>query len=410
MRVLFTVQPSVGHLHPLVPIAQALTDAGHETAVCTAPSFRPDVEACGLTHLDAGLDWLTSDQSTWGAFPPMPPPGPEFGAFVVTMFAEVTTSAMVKDLRAIAREWRPDLIVREGMEYGGCLAAECLGIPHASVAGNAYGAVDSPEIGYFPGNRLRVAEPLAHHRERLGLPPDPEVRMPFRHLHMCFTPPRWDGESAPRPNNTQFLRHTSTLRPGITLPAWVSELPERPTVLACLGTVFNKTPGVLEAIIDGLRDEPLNLIVVFGEHEDPARFGTPPANARLVPCLSQPRLLPHCDLLITHGGFNSVKEALAEGVPMVVIPITADQPYSAKRCAALGVAEVIEPDDRRPEAIGEAARNVLADRSYRANAQTFQAEMAELPGLERVVELLESLDRAGAQNRIDGRYAPTGSL
>jgi UDP:flavonoid glycosyltransferase YjiC (YdhE family) len=392
MRILFTVQPSVGHLHPLVPVAAALDDAGHEVAVATARSFRSEVEGCGLTHLDAGLDWLTSDQSSWGAFPPMPPPGPEFAAFVVTMFADVTTTAMVPDLLAIAREWRPDLIVREGMEYGGCIAAECLGIPHASVAGNAYAAVDSPDIHYFPGNRLMVAEPLARQREQHGLPPDPDVRMPFRHLHMCFMPPRWDDDSVPRPANARFLRHASTLRPGIELPAWVAQLPERPTVLACLGTVFNKTPGVLEAIIDGLRDEPLNLIVVFGEHEDPARFGPQPANVRLVPCLSQPRLLPHCDLLITHGGFNSVKEALSEAVPMVVIPITADQPYSAQRCAALGVGRVIDPAARTARAIRDATRSVLAAPSYRSNAQDFRADMAALPGPEHVVRLLEALD------------------
>ncbi len=76
MRALLTVQPSVGHLHPLVPVARALSGAGHEVAVCSAPSFRPEVEAFGLTHIDAGLDWSMSDQATWGVFPPMPPPGP----------------------------------------------------------------------------------------------------------------------------------------------------------------------------------------------------------------------------------------------------------------------------------------------------------------------------------------------
>jgi MGT family glycosyltransferase len=173
----------------------------------------------------------------------------------------------------------------------------------------------------------------------------------------------------------------------------VANLPDRPTVLACLGTVFNKTPGVLEAIIAGLRDEPLNLIVVFGEFEDPGRFGRQPPNVHLVPCLSQPRLLAHCDLLITHGGFNSVKEGLAEGVPMVVVPITADQPYSAERCAALGVARVVGPDSRTSDAIRGAALSVLEEPGYRASARDFQAEMAALPGPEHVVELLEALDR-----------------
>jgi MGT family glycosyltransferase len=391
MRVLFTVQPASGHLHPLVPVARALSEAGHEAAVCSAASFRPEVEAFGLTHLPAGLDWLMSDRSTWGVFPPMPPPGPDFPAWVVATLADVAPGEMAPDLLALAGEWEPDLIVREGMELGGCLAAERIGIPHASVAGNAYAALDSPEIDYFTGNRLMVAEPMSRHRERLGLPPDPEVRMPFRHLHLCFTPPAWDGPGVPRPDHTRFVRHTSTVPPGAELPGWVDRLPDRPTVLASLGTVFNKTPGVLEAIVDALAEEPVNVIVAIGPDVDPERFGPLPGHVRLEPYVPQPLLLPHCDAFVTHGGFNSVKEALGAGVPMVVVPISADQPYSAARCAAIGVARTVAPDDRSPEAIRAAVREVLDRPGYRSSAESFQAEMAALPGIDHVVGLLEEL-------------------
>jgi UDP:flavonoid glycosyltransferase YjiC (YdhE family) len=394
MRALFTVHPAAGHLHPLVPVARALSGAGHEVAVCSAPSFRPEVEAFGLTHLGAGLDWLMSDRSTWGAFPPMPPPGPEFPAWAVTTLADITTRRMVPDLLALAPEWAADLIVREGMEFGGCLAAERLGIPHTSVAGNAYAALDSPEIGYFPGNRRMVAGPLARRREEAGLPPDPDNRMPFRRLHLCFTPPAWDGDGAPRPANTSFLRHVSTLPPGARLPGWVDELPDRPTVLASLGTVFNKTPGVLEAIVDALAEEPVNVIVAIGRDEDPGRFGPQPGHVRLEAYVPQPLVLERCDAFVTHGGFNSVKEALSAAVPMVVVPISADQPYSAERCTELGLARTIGPADRTPEAIRDALGTLLADPAYRANAGAFQAEMRRLPGPEHMVELLERL--AGA--------------
>jgi hypothetical protein len=398
MRALFTVQPSTGHLHPLVPVAQALTAAGHEVAVCSSASFREEVEAFGLTHLDAGLDWITSDHSTWGAFPPMPPPGPQFGAFVVTVFADITARHMVPDLLAIADDWMPDLIVRESMEYGGCLAAERLGIPHASIAGNGYSAVDSPDVHYFPGNRRLVAEPIARHREELGLPPDPGNLMPFRHLHLCFTPPAWDGDAVPRPSNIQFLRHTDALLPGAILPEWVTQLPDRPTVLASLGTVFNTTPGVLEAIIDGLSQEPVNLVVSIGPDQDPARFGTVPPHVRLEPYVPQALLLPHCDVFVTHGGFNSVKESLISGVPMVVIPITADQPYCAERCASLGAAQAIKPEQRTPDAVREATLQVLADPSYRAKALGFREQMVALPGPDHLVELLEGLALEGTNH------------
>ena len=396
MRALFTVQPSVGHLHPLVPVARALSEAGHDVAVCSSASFRPEVKAFGLTHLDAGLDWLMSDQSSWGAFPPLPPPGPEFAKFAVTTLADITTGRMVPDLMAIAREWRPNLIVRKGMEYGGCLAAERLGLPHASVAGNAYAALDSPDVHYFPGNRRMVAEPMARHREELGLPPDPETLMPFRHLHLCFTPPAWDGASAPRPPNIRFLRHTSTVSAGARLPDWVERLPDRPTVLASLGTVFNKTPGVLEAIVAALAKEPVNLIVAIGRDQEPGRFGPQPDHVRLEPYVAQPLVLARCDAFVTHGGFNSVKESLGAGVPMVVVPITADQPYSAERCADLGVARSIGADDRTPGTIRDAVRRVLGEPSYRAKARAFRAEMMALPGPDKMVELLEALPSRAA--------------
>jgi UDP:flavonoid glycosyltransferase YjiC (YdhE family) len=305
--------------------------------------------------------------------------------------AVITTGRMVPDLLAIAREWRADLIIREGMEYGGCIAAEALGLPHASIAGNAYAAIDSPEIDYFPGNRRMVAEPLARRREEVGLPPDPETEMPFRHRHLCFMPPTWDGASVQRPRNAHFLRHISTVSPGAALPDWVERLPDRPTVFASLGTVFNKTPGVLEAIVEALAAEPINVIVAIGRDQDPGRFGPQPDHVRLEAYVPQPLLLAHCDAFVTHGGFNSVKEALSSGVPMVVVPISADQPYSAERCADLGVARTLGPDDRAPDAIREAVRQVLAEPTYRANARAFQAKMMALPGPEEMVEMIESL-------------------
>src|SRR5207249_4146000 len=97
----------------------------------------------------------------------------------------------------------------------------------------------------------------------------------------------------------------------------------------------------------------------------PARFGTVPSHTRLEAYVPQAELLSRCDAFITHGGFNSVKESLIAGTPMVVIPITADQPYCAQRCVALGVAEVVSPDERTPERVRAATRAVLANKDYR---------------------------------------------
>jgi MGT family glycosyltransferase len=395
MRALFTVQPAIGHLHPLVPVARALGQAGHDVAFCSSASFRSEIEAFGFKHFGAGLDWLASDRATWTPFPPMPAPSDaSFPEFVVTVFADVTTRAMAPDVLEIAKDWKPDLVVREVMEWSGCLVAEQLQIPHVSIGGNAYSGVDSPAVAYFPGNRQFAAEPYARHRAELGLPADPDLEMPFRYLHLCFMPRRWDRPGLPAPANTEYVRHVNVERPGGASPAWLDELPDRPTVYAALGTIAHAMPGIFELILDALDEADVNLILAVGG--DTGAFGTQPRNVHIESFVPQTRVLPRCDAFITHGGFNSVKESLSVGVPMVVVPITADQPYSAGRCAALGVARVVGPEERTADVVRSAVDAVLSDASFRSNAQDFRAEMDALPGPEHVVELLESLQREPA--------------
>jgi UDP:flavonoid glycosyltransferase YjiC (YdhE family) len=107
----------------------------------------------------------------------------------------------------------------------------------------------------------------------------------------------------------------------------------------------------------------------------------------------QDQLLPHCDVVVNQGGFSTITGALGAGLPMVVVPIGADQPLNAACCEALGVGRVIRPGERTPEVIRDTIRAVLADSAYRANAARVGEEMATLPGLFHAVSLLERLAR-----------------
>ena len=131
--------------------------------------------------------------------------------------------------------------------------------------------------------------------------------------------------------------------------------------------------------------------MAVGRGQDPSHFGPQPPNVHLEPWIAQTLVLPRCALFVTHGGFNSTKEALSGGVPLVVIPISADQFYCAERCAALGVARVIEPHERTPASIAAAVDAVLADPRDRIRAPEVQRDIAALPGLEHAVTLLEDL-------------------
>jgi MGT family glycosyltransferase len=150
---------------------------------------------------------------------------------------------------------------------------------------------------------------------------------------------------------------------------------------------------LFEAILDGLREQPVNLILTVGRDRNPDQFGPQPDNVRIERYIPQSLLLPHCDLVITHAGSSTVTAALSCGLPMVAIPIDADQPLNAQRCAALGVAQVIEYRQRTPEAIRHSVQTILGDPSYQRNAERIRDEMAALPGPEHAIALLERLAR-----------------
>jgi UDP:flavonoid glycosyltransferase YjiC (YdhE family) len=125
--------------------------------------------------------------------------------------------------------------------------------------------------------------------------------MLYRYLYLAFLPPAFVGPDLAIPPTVQFLRPISFNQSGDEgLPTWVAQLPERPTVHASFGTIFHRTPGVFRTILDGLREEPLNLILAVGRDQDPAQFGPQPPNVFIE------RYIPHTILLPYWGSVRDV--------------------------------------------------------------------------------------------------------
>lgn len=379
MRVLFTTVPGYGHFHPLVPVARALVEAGHEVAFATPAAFAPAVAHAGFRTFPAGFDGDLS-----AVFPQLRSlSASDFGPFVLReVFGSFRPRHLIPDLLALAATWRPDLIVREEREYGGCIAAEVLGVPHAAVCVIAIGDYAPAEWVGAPLDALRAAH---------GLTPDPDRAMPFRYLRLRPFPPRFADPAFPVAPTTHHLRPTPADRSGPEdLPPWVGTLPDRPVIYVGLGTVFNK-PEVFRAVLAGLRDEALTLVVTVGRDQDPAAYGPQPENVHIVRYIPLSLLLPHCDLAVTNGGSGTLTAALAHGLPVVVVPLGADQPQNAARCVALGLGAAIEPAALTPAAARHAVMGVLGNPAYRQAAERLRDELAALPGPEHGVALLERL-------------------
>jgi glycosyltransferase, MGT family len=382
MRVLFSSLPAVGHFNSMMPMARAVAAAGHDVAVCCAPTFADDVERSGLVHLPGGAESLAS--LSLGA-PPLGDPARD-PFMQLEVFAGRAAQRMIPDLRRHVAAWRPDVLVRENGEFGACLVAEQLGLPHAAIGTGSWSSREE--------RRALFADTLAARRAEMGLPLDPDADMQFRYLQFAFVPPSWDGD-VPHPPTIHFIRYDNPDRPGETRPAWLDAPRDRPLVLASLGTLMNDLPGLFEAIIEAVAGEPIEVVAAIGRNQDPARFGTPPPNVRIERYVHQIQVLGKCVMFVAHGGFNGTKEALRLGLPLVVIPIGGDQRYTAERVEALGLGRAVAPHERDPSTIRSRIREVMAEPRYGDNARVFAAEMQALPPIGHAVALLEQLARDG---------------
>ena len=402
MRILFTFVGGSGHYEPLVPLARAAGSAGHGVTFACRPSMVGIVLGDGFSACGAGPD---VEEPT--AIGPLVVPGIAHEERVlVDGFARRTAAARARVVFDLAIEIRPDLVVCDEVDFGAMLAAEQLGLPHASVAVLAAGSFARPEL---------LAEPLGEVRAALGLAPDPELEMLHRHLVLVPFPPTFRDPSRPLAATAHAIR-PSVLEPrpagsdadagidgaGDERAARIGEIVGRrssgrrgrPVVYATLGTIFNMESGdLLHRIVDGLADLDVDVVATVGRQIDPSTWGEVAPNVHLARFVPQAIVLAGADAVVSHAGSGSVVGALAFGLPSVLLPMGADQTHNAQRCRQLGVGVELDPVTASGGDIADAVAAVLADVAMHARAGRLAAEAAALPDARSAVARLEALVR-----------------
>ena len=380
MRVLFTFAGGSGHFEPLVPIARSAETAGHIVACGGQPAMIPTIQAAGFTGFATGGDTFGTPTRR----PLLALDAEREDRVLRAGFAGRTARDRAAKILALCSDWRADLIVCDEIDFGSMIAAETFGIPYATVLVIAAGSFVRQTVVADPLNRLRAG---------YGLAPDADLAMLHRYLVLSPGPPSFRDPAYPLPPTAHAIRSAAFEPAGSPPgPPCLGRRGGVPAVYFSLGTVFNVESGDLFGrVLAGLRGLPVDIIATVGREIDPAELGPLPANVRIERYIPQASLLPHCHLVVSHGGSGSVIGALAHGLPMVLLPMGADQPLNAARGETLGVAKVLDALTATPETVGEAVTLVLNGRSYRRAAKRFRDEMAALPGPEHAVMLLERL-------------------
>jgi UDP:flavonoid glycosyltransferase YjiC (YdhE family) len=388
-----TTNPGIGHLAPMLPLARAMRDAGHDVAFAAAASFGPAVRRAGFPHVSCGLDWLESAPEQ--AFPEFAsaPAHEDATRLLRDVFADAAAHHMARDLLEHCQRRRPDVLIRNDYEFGACVAAEVARLPQVTVSVTLLWTPEAlaPVVG----------EQLAYLRSAFGLIPDGALSMLYPQLYLTYAPPRLQppmlGVEQP------FQASDGDLGAHGPVPAWLDELPARPLVYGSLGTVVNRVPGVFETIMSALADQPVNVVLTVGDGQAPGRFTGVPDNVRVAAFIPNDTVLRRADVFITPGSLFTVVNAVRRTVPLLLVPIAGDEPMHARRFAALGLGLVVRRPglaatflDARtpvlsPEAVRGAVRALLHEPRYRLGVAGLRDEIAALPGPAHVVRLVEAV-------------------
>jgi MGT family glycosyltransferase len=336
--------------------------------------------------------------------------------FTMNVFAD-KARAIFDDLPAKLRTMNPNALILDVAAYGSELVGMQMGIPYVHVS-NAlhfdYSGYTPPCICDWP----HETTPEAFARNREGVEMFLQLNKQFTAVRRQYAdqvrlvldwsdpycslsklawltqcPREFDFPSGHWPES---LHHVGPLhdpvgnefgRPPVPFP-W-DRLSGEPLIYASMGTLQNGSEGVFRTIVEAATAPGYQLVLSIGRHLRPEQIGTVPAGTIVVQTAPQIDLLKRAGLCITHAGLNTALESLAQGVPMVAIPVTSDQPGVAARIAYTKTGLIVPVKTLGVEQLRAAVHQVLADTGYAENARRLQQCISQLKALETAADLIE---------------------
>jgi len=437
MRVLFTTWAWPSHYFPMVPLAWALRAAGHEVLMTSQPELAPTMLSSGLPVVPVGrdLDVAAVHRAASDEVKPPRPAGrprrkaerisdhlaidgvtkaeslraralltlrdleidaqavfrtiratrPAARATNMSLYGEVA-EAMVDDLLALARSWRPDLLVFDPLTYAGPLVAQVIGVP-------AVRSLFGPDVTYFTnaGEVLGMGPLMARFGvEELNL-------LGVSSVDPCPPSLQFSDAIAPTPRiRVRYVPYNGLSE----IPAWLCEEPERPRICLTWGTSMARMIGeqafLPAALLEGgaklaaERDAELVLAITAAQR---ALLPDLPGSVRVVESVPLQALLPTCQAIIHQGGAGTMLTALVSGLPQILLTQMPDQAANAINLVTAGAGQTLAVQGLDASTVLAAGHDLLDDAAYRTAAQRLRQQIQEQPTPSEVVDQLIELAR-----------------
>jgi UDP:flavonoid glycosyltransferase YjiC (YdhE family) len=226
----------------------------------------------------------------------------------------------------------------------------------------------------------------------LGLESDPDAERLLAAPLLTRAPGSLDDPVAA----SAALRFREPRGPEAELPDWWDGS-DAPLVYLSFGSEVPTMPffpdlyrAALAALPEGLR-----VLATIGDKADPAALGELPPGVHVEGWVPQAAVMPHAAAMVGHGGSGSTLTALAWGLPMVLLPLFADQPQNARRVDEAGAGVLLDGGPPALAGLGAALRAVLDEAGYAAAAGRIRDEMEALPPVDEAVVALAKVPRHG---------------
>jgi UDP:flavonoid glycosyltransferase YjiC (YdhE family) len=375
VRVLLTSTAGAGHYNPLVPFAEAAARRGDDVLFVVPPGLEGTVRDSGLPFR-LGADPPADELDAIWSQVPQASPGEASVLVNREIFGRLDTAAMLPAIDAACREWRPDLVLHEPAEFAAAVAADRHGIAQAQVAISRAAAEDGS---------LQLAAPVL----------EPYADGIVERIRATPYLTRFPASVDPSPYPITHRYREVVPAPTGPLPDWWPG-DDRPLVYVTFGSVAGGLPIgaiAIRAALDAVAELPVRVLLTVGRA--PVDLGPIPANVHVEAWVPQGDVLAQATAVVCHGGSGTTFGTLAAGVPLVVVPLFADQPGNARCVADAGAGVVVEPargaaaNDRigRQHApqIRAAIKTVLADPSYSLAARQVAGEILDTPSVDDVL-------------------------
>lgn len=402
-----------GHVSPMITLGRELQRRGHRVSVISTPDAEAEALSGKLEFITVGarefpvgsLEKFTDTQGRLNGIRAM--------RFILKDLAK-QAEVQGRDLPDALRNKGVDALVVDQISTVGASVAELLDLPFVSlcsllplntdvsvppwtmpwVADESTPSMVRNRIGYRIG--YLVQAPLANeaNRQRLkwGLN-HVKVDQTFSELaQIAQVPAAFDF---PRKYSPACLHHTGPLHEDESpepIPFPWERLDGRPMVYASMGTLQNRSEKVFRIIAEACSTLDVQLVITLGHKGTriPTDF---PGNPVIVDYAPQLELFKRASLYVGPGGGNTLTQSLEHGVPMVLIPVTFDNPGVAARGKYHGVAEFVPVTKLSARKLRKAIETVLSNPSYRDNVRKYQDVIRGMDAVSRTADIVEEAFR-----------------